>query len=267
MSAIPVIRTDVQFLPEPRRVIIRPFLPDERILPSNALLRRVLAMPEHEVAAALAAVHVRFDDRHLDLDTVLMSHFAFVSDEVRRLPEMSSTRCALLGAYYTHEVSIETAALNNPSIVPAPDQSGLEERALRFIISLRAIGEGHTSSIEFRSGVIDSNGVITVDQPSQFAGTGTRNPSVFDKARFTATLVEMDAFDETVRKLMDGLPGPVRIAGSRGRYRCRRYQAGASPPIRAESEIHAPARDIKLRNQVCHRVETLGKGPVPMVAN
>ncbi|HVR79054.1 MAG TPA: glycoside hydrolase family 130 protein [Acidimicrobiia bacterium] len=211
MTAIPVIRTDVQFDPDPRRVIIRPFLPDDRILPDNALLQRILAMADSEVAATLAAVHARFEDRHLDLEAVLMSHFAFVSDEVSEMPEMSPARCALLGAYYTHEVSIETAALTNPSIVPAPDQSGLEPGALRFILSLRAIGEGHTSSIEFRCGVIDSSGAIRIEQPSVFAGTGSRNPPLIDKSRFMATLVEMDAFDEMVRRLISGLPDPFEL--------------------------------------------------------
>lgn len=211
MTTIPITRTDVQFHPDSRRVIIKPYLPDEQILPNSGLLQRILTMPEDEVASTLATVHTKFGDRHLDLEAILESHFAFVSDEVRALPELSTARCHLLGAYHTHEVSIETAALTNPSIVPAPDQSGLKPGAQRFIISLRAIGEGHTSSIEFRSGVIDGNGVIKIDEPSRYAVTGSRTPHLFDKALFSAMLAQMDAFDDMARLVIDGLPDPFEL--------------------------------------------------------
>lgn len=211
MTTIPLTRTDVQFHADRRRVIIKPFLPDEKILPNDPLLQRILALSEDEVTSALVGLHARFDDRHLDLEAVLESHFTFVSDEARQLPQMSMPRCLLLGAYYTHEVAIETAALTNPSIVPAPDQSGLEPGAERFIISLRAIGEGHTSSIEFRSGVIDGSGVVTLDEPSRYAGTGMRSPPTFDKAVFSAMLVEMGVFDEMARLMIDALPDPFEM--------------------------------------------------------
>lgn len=211
MATIPVTRTDVEFYPDSRRVIIKPFLPDEKIAPTSGIFQRILAMPENEVASALAAVHAKFDERHLDLDSTLESHFAFVSDEARALPELSPARCQLLGAYHTHEVSIETAALTNPSIVPAPDQSGLEPGEQRFILSLRAIGEGHISSIEFRSGVLDGSGVITIDEPSRYAGTGARIPRRFDKASFCSMLAQMDAFDAMARLVIDALPDPFGL--------------------------------------------------------
>ena len=78
---------------------------------------------------------------------------------------MSADRRLLIGAYFTHEYAVEAAALFNPSIVPAPDQSGLASGAKRFVMSLRAVGEGHLSSIEFRSGVLDADGGIAIDEP------------------------------------------------------------------------------------------------------
>ena len=85
---------------------------------------------------------------------------------------LSRERRLLIGAYFTHEYSIEAAALGNPSMVPAPDQSGVEPGAVRFIMSLRGIGEGHVSSIEFRSGVVAADASITVDTPSGFVAPG-----------------------------------------------------------------------------------------------
>jgi hypothetical protein len=97
----------------------------------------------------------------------------------------------LIGAYFTHEYSIEESALFNPSIVPAPDQSGLASGAVRFVMSLRAVGEGHLSSIEFRSGVLGANGEIEIHDAGPRLVSGRRTPpSHFDKRHFSAKLEE-----------------------------------------------------------------------------
>jgi predicted GH43/DUF377 family glycosyl hydrolase len=83
--------------------------------------------------------------------------------------KLSDERELLLGGYFTHEFSLEGAALFNPSIVPHPDQSGLAPGSLRFILSLRATAEGHISSITFRTGLLDANHIITVDTPDRFS--------------------------------------------------------------------------------------------------
>ena len=102
-----------------------------------------------------------------------MTILSVVSQHLLHYSEpLSRERCLLIGAYCSHEYAIEAAALCNPSIVPAPDQSGLPKGSSRFIMSLRAIGEGHISSIEFRSGVIEPDGEITFDSMSPFAFTG-----------------------------------------------------------------------------------------------
>lgn len=208
---VPVIRSDIELRPDWRRVVVRPFLPDEQIFPDGGLLDRILGMPAGEVATTLAVAYAQFEGRHLDLDTVLESNFEFVANEAVELPDLSRERRLLVGAYYTREFSIEAAALTNPSIVPAPDQTGLESGAQRFVMSLRAIGEGQVSSIEFRSGVIDASGGIVIEAPTGRALTGTRRPPVFDKVVFCARLKEMDAFNEMARLVIDPLPDHFQL--------------------------------------------------------
>jgi len=206
VTPIPVTRTDVEFRPDPSRVIVKPFLPDEQVFPDSGLLNRILGLPEDEVSSTLAIAYAMFEDRHLDLEAVLESHFQFVASETDKLPKLSRDRRLLIGAYYTREFSIEAAALTNPSIVPAPDQSGLEPGTERFVISLRGIGEGQMSSIEFRSGVVDATGEITIEPTTRYAVTGTRSPPTFDKAVFCATLAEMGAYNEMAGFVIDPLP-------------------------------------------------------------
>ncbi len=203
VGSVTIERIDVELRPDSRRVIVRPFLPDEQILPDDGLLARILALPEGNVAGILNATRARFEDRHVNLEAVLDSHFRYVTRGTTECSELSRERQLLIGAYYTQEFSIETAALTNPSMVAHPDQAGLDPGALRFILSLRSIGEGHVSSIEFRSGIIDATGAITVDTPSCYAVTGTHCPSVFDKASFQEKLVEMDALDSTTGLVTD----------------------------------------------------------------
>lgn len=203
VAPVPIEQINVELSPDSRRVIVKPFLPDEQILPDDGLLARILALPESEVAGILKAARAKFEDRHVNLEAVLDSHFRYVTRSANACAELSKERQLLIGAYYTQEFSIETAALTNPSMVAHHDQTGLEPGELRFILSLRSIGEGHLSSIEFRSGIIDAKGAITVHPSSRYAVTGTHCPPVFDKASFREKLVEMDAFDSTTELVTD----------------------------------------------------------------
>jgi predicted GH43/DUF377 family glycosyl hydrolase len=187
MEALRMTRSDsVRLVPDARRVITKPFLPREEIYPDGStrmqvVLERILAMSDVRVAATLAASRGLFEHRHRDLDAVLERNFAGVAARLGHLEllvePLSVDRRQLIGAYFTHEYSIEAAALGNPSIVPAPDQSGVDDGALRFVMSLRAIGEGHLSSIEFRSGVVDSDASVQLDVPSAYATAGDPTPS------------------------------------------------------------------------------------------
>jgi predicted GH43/DUF377 family glycosyl hydrolase len=202
MNVIPIQRTQHRLYADARSVMAKPYLPGEEILlsgPSRAqqLMDRILAIPESEVSALNAEVMQRFTQRHHDFEGTLTRHFALMEGYVPARTTLTAARKLLIGAYFTHEYAVEAAALFNPSIVPAPDQTGLREGQLRFVMSLRAVGEGHLSSIEFRSGVLDAQGEMTIDPPGERLVAGTRTShSQFDKARFVTKLQELDAVND-----------------------------------------------------------------------
>jgi predicted GH43/DUF377 family glycosyl hydrolase len=206
IAPIAVVRSDVDLRPDARRVIIRPFLPDQQVRTDDGLVGRILALAEADVAAILSAARGKFEHRHANLDEILEAHFHFVARGADEFSGLSRDRRLVIGAYYSSEFSIESAALTNPSMVMHPDQSGLDPGAVRFILSLRAIGEGHLSAIEFRCGVVDARGSVSVDPPSRYAGTGMHQPTVFDKASFCEKLAEMRALDELTAQVVDPLP-------------------------------------------------------------
>ena len=211
MSPIKITRTTALLVPNSRRVIAKLFLPGEQIFPDGQsrvelIVKRILAMSEDEMASTLAATQEQFDDRHKDLNRTLEASFDVVANKIDSPDELSTKQRLLIGAYFTHEYSIEAAALSNPSLVPAPDQSGLNPGEQRFVMSLRGIGEGHISSIEFRSGVIDANARITMDQPSSYATTGSRRPPIYDKHLFTTKLAELGALNDIADLCLKPLP-------------------------------------------------------------
>ena len=211
MNPVPFTRSPVRFAPDPHRVITRPFLPGEEIFPDGRsrvelIIKRILAMPEREVASTLAATQNQFAHRHIGFSSILERNFAVMANHVDNPNDLSQERRLLIGAYFTQEYSIEAAALSNPSMVPAPDQSGLNPGEQRFIMSLRAIGEGHLSSIEFRSGVIDAHGQIMMDKPSRYAMTGSRRTPLYDKHAFSTKLEELGAFADITRRCLEPLP-------------------------------------------------------------
>jgi len=211
MNPIPITRRKVRFLPDSHRVIAKPYLPGEQIFPdgksrATLIIDRILAMPESEVASTLAATHQQFADRHIGLSGILERNFAAVAKHIDNANDLSPERRLIVGAYFTHEYSIEAASLSNPSIVPAPDQSRLNPGEQRFIMSLRAIGDAHISSIEFRSGVVDAGGEITMDKPSRYAMTGSRTSPTYDKHLFSNKLEELEAFNDIAGMCLDPLP-------------------------------------------------------------
>ena len=211
MNPLAVTRTSTRLLPDPHRVITKPFLPGEQTFPdgqsrAQLILERVLGLTDAEAAATLAATQQAFGDRHRNLSDVFERNFELVAAHIERPGDLSIECRLLIGAYFTHEYSIEAAALNNPSIVPSPDQSGLAAGEQRFIMSLRAIGEGHLSSIEFRSGVIGSDGQPRIDEPGPYPTTGDRTPTTYDREFFTTRLIELGALNEIARDVLTELP-------------------------------------------------------------
>lgn len=196
---------------DPKRVIAKPYLPGEEITTDTAtraglLMERILALSEPEVVAMLERTLVAFRDRHDRFEELLERHYALVAHRLEGRP-VSRARRLLIGAYFTNEYSIEGAALFNPSIVPAPDQTGAGEGRRRFVMSLRAVGEGHISSIELRTGTIDAESTLTFDVPAPILMTGERAaPDHYDKAQFFTKLIELDAGNHLARAVLDRLP-------------------------------------------------------------
>ncbi len=191
MSPVHLRRHEVTLLPESARVIIRPFIPSE-VHRITTIIGRALALTEEEVLCELNAVRQEFESRHLNVEAALHAHYAKVVHHVFTQRPLSQERQLLIGALFSGEYALESAALFNPSIVLHPDQSGVPEGGLRFIMSLRATGEGHISSIEFRTGHIAPDGRITLDLVSRFVTVPevVLNPS-YRKKRFTIKLHEM----------------------------------------------------------------------------
>ena len=211
MNPIQITRRNVRLRPEQDRVVAKPFHPGEQAFPdgqsrAKVIIERILAMPESDVVATLQSTERRFADRHRHFGSVLDGNFTAVALHIDNAEELSPERRRLIGAYFTHEYSMEAAALTNPSIVPAPDQSGLAAGEQRFVMSLRAIGEGHISSIEFRSGVIDAGGEITLDEPSRYAITADRTSPIYLKHIFSTKLEELGVFNDIARMCLDPLP-------------------------------------------------------------
>jgi predicted GH43/DUF377 family glycosyl hydrolase len=164
-----VTRTDVKLAPDATRVLIRPFIPTaERIV---KIIARVAAQPDVEVDEHLAKIFADFSSRHIEVESTFLNRYEEIKHHQFTDLEPSRQRKLLIGSYFTSEYSLESAALFNPSIVPHPDQSGLPEGSVRFVMSLRAVGEGHISSIAFRSGVIDGANDIAMDATPRFVET------------------------------------------------------------------------------------------------
>lgn len=202
---IQIRRHDIILLPESTRVIIRAFISSNPHRVAT-IIGRALALTEAEVEAELEAVHRGFDGRHHDIDAALLHHYKRVQPEVFTQRDLSDARQLLIGALFSGEYSLEAAALFNPSIVPHPDQEGLAEGELRFIMSLRATGEGHVSSIEFREGVIAADGGVSLVPVSRFVSLPHVLPNPgYRKKRFVIKLHEMGFENACTSEVMETL--------------------------------------------------------------
>ena len=162
-----VQRTGIVLRPNPARVVFRPFAPtsEERALKITA---RVAALAEDEVEKLLLDVLQEFGDRHQQIQRFFANRFEHVKHHLLTDQPLTYSRKLLIGAYFTQEYALESAALFNPSMVWHPSQDDLPEGTRRFILSLRATGEGHLSSITFRTGTIDPELRIRLDLTTRY---------------------------------------------------------------------------------------------------
>jgi predicted GH43/DUF377 family glycosyl hydrolase len=192
------------------RVVTRLFVPGQESFErqdsrAGAVLARILALDEDEVRASLDDVVTRFDGRHRDLVGTFRRHAREVADRIDPDRDLSESRMLLLGAVFTNEYAIEGAAFCNPSMVPHPDQTGTPVGGLRFVMSVRGIGEGHRSSIGFRTGVVEGSGDVTIDDPAPFATVGAVVPTLLDGAVMRRELGRLRGAGEAADYVLDAL--------------------------------------------------------------
>jgi predicted GH43/DUF377 family glycosyl hydrolase len=186
-------------------VLLRPFRPATDDI-ARRIFARVMALSEEEVVRLLGQVLGEFADRHEQVESFFRRSFSRVNIYLEAGATPSPERQVLIGAYFTHEYSPESAALFNPSIVPHPDQAGVPKGALRFILSLRATGEGHISSITFRTGQISAQHRITLVPPVPFVMEPERVANAaYVKALFAHKLQEAGVQNEFCRRVLDRL--------------------------------------------------------------
>jgi predicted GH43/DUF377 family glycosyl hydrolase len=186
-----VRRTGIVLKPTNSRVVIRPFEPTstQRV---ERILARLMALAEPEVDSLLQDVMSEFHNRHQRTRHFFLHRFEQVREHLLTDGPLSENRRMLIGAYFTQEYALESAALFNPSMVWHPDQSGLPEGSRRFLLSLRATGEGHISSITFRSGTVDGDNRIRMDEPTRFVTAPEQVPNtLYDKTLFFRKLLEL----------------------------------------------------------------------------
>jgi len=193
-------RLNNRIIPDPNRVILQ-FLNLDK-LRSKRIINQVLQLSENETSKVLNKVFKEFSKRHKNYESKLFSNYQKVSEFINFKDEINNTRKLLIGSYFSKEYSISSAALFNPSIVPHPEQKKLGKGSLRFVMSLRATGEGHISSIEFREGVIDEKSNVKLIKNSRFCNlpnievTKQKN-SKLDKFRF------INPTEEKLKDLLD----------------------------------------------------------------
>jgi predicted GH43/DUF377 family glycosyl hydrolase len=198
---IAVNRKEIVFRPDATRVIARfLYMNDERSLTA---IRSVLNMSENETSFALSQVLRDYSMRHRNISKIFEKHFnklSYLFDELGLKPgKVSQSRKALIGSYFTMEYSIESTAFFNPSIVEDPDQSELGPDEKRVILSFRAIGEGHISSIVFRSAIIDKNNNLIIEPVGKMLAEAERiKRHIYNKQSFIKKLDEMSVFNNKI---------------------------------------------------------------------
>ncbi len=193
-----VRRAPIHISADTSRVITRLFVPghegfDQQESRSNSVLQRVLELSEEEVEQSLDDVMTRFSGRHHGLTDTFLQHAEQLADRLHPGHQLSATRRLLLGATFTSEYAIEGAALCNPSMVLHPDQAGVKAGNVRFVMSVRAIGEGHNSSIGFRTGTVSASAEIEFDPAPAFATKGFRDEALLEAEVFKGELRRLRA--------------------------------------------------------------------------
>ena len=203
--SIHVSRTSTILKPDQSRVLLRPFTPGDSHRLSR-IIARIMSLPEDRVRPLLNEVSAEFSQRHEQIHSLFLERFEQISDLLLTDGQISEQRRLLIGSYFLAEYSLESAALFNPSIIPHPDQADLPPGALRFILSLRATGEGHISSITFRTGIIYGDHRIEISPATGFLTEPRQVPNpLYEKAQFAKKLSELGLTGEFTRRVINKL--------------------------------------------------------------
>ncbi len=200
-----VKRRSAMLYAENSRVILRPNIQgdDERI---RRLINRILDLPEEKVKTVFEEMMRGFSHRHRKFEIALEKHYNAIKKYVPNNESPSNERKLLIGSYFTMEYSVESAAIFNPCIMPHPDQSGIGDQEARFIMSFRVTGEGHISSIEFRSGILDNKNDVFLDPISSFVEIPEiHTDKLYRKHLFQLKLDEMTVSNEVTTYILNGL--------------------------------------------------------------
>ena len=217
-------RTATILRPDQSRVLLRPFSPGgpERVA---RIVARIMAFSEDRAGRLLDKVTAEFSQRHRQIRNLFLDRFEQVCESLPPIEEVSEQKRLLIGSYFLAEYSLESAALFNPSIVPHPDQTGLPCGALRFVLSLRATGEGHISSITFRTGIIHSDRRIEVLPAADFLTEPRQIPNpLYEKALFERKLSELGLNGEFTRRVMNRLGESFALEDLRARLQAEQFR-------------------------------------------
>jgi beta-1,2-mannobiose phosphorylase / 1,2-beta-oligomannan phosphorylase len=205
---ITVNRKKERIYPNSKRVITRFF--DHSEIKARTIIRKILDMSEDDAETTLNQVLREFAKRHRNITKIFLMNFSKALHHVNAITDshekMSSFKRLLIGSYFTMEYSIESAALFNPSIVAHPDQNGLEEGQLRIIVSFRATGESHISSMVFRSGIVDKDFNFFFDPSGNYISEAEIiKGHVYDKQEFLLILHEHDIYNDISTEILNNL--------------------------------------------------------------
>lgn len=220
MSQIAFLNRQALFLrPDPTRVVVRPFKPttEPRDLKptdktrANHIVDRVLGLDLEVAEQQLAEVLENFEGRHRNLLATFEKRAAEMEEAFAPHIAFTKVQRQLVGAYFMHEYSFEASALFNPSIVPHADQSGVPSGSKRFILSLRAVGEGHVSSLTFRSGIVDQNGILDIEPTARLASI-----PIFDNPLSTSPDEPLELTFSSEQPISERVIFPITAAQSNG---------------------------------------------------
>ncbi|MBN4076660.1 glycoside hydrolase family 130 protein [Mariprofundus ferrooxydans] len=230
-----IVRRKERFASQPSRVITKFYLPggEDRI---RNIIKRIIDLSEDEVNVTLEDIIASFSARHKNIWVVFNRHFDEVKQYLPTNTQLSDERCTLIGAYFTHEYSIQASAFFNPSIVDHPNQQDVATGEKRVILSFRSTGEGHISSIEFRSGIIDQNNELRFDKVSHYVETPEviKNPT-YDNNTFSLKLEDMGGLNDISKRIMQRVPDHFSFDDLSRSIQQEREQYSAPHPLLHET--------------------------------